>query len=110
MKIFETTMNMEELDMVSGGKYSNYVTVTDAIYNRLKQLGKVNGAYTRLPEKDAVEWLSNNIQVKAEFNTTFGFDFLNGKAVYKESIQSKAGARITQQEVLNRIAQWTPAQ
>ena len=104
MKIFETTMNFEELDRVSGGKYSNYVTVTDAIYNRLKQLGKVNGAYTRLPEKDAVAWLSNNIQVTAEFNTTFG------KAVYKESIQSKAGARLTQQEVLNRISQWTPAQ
>ena len=110
MKIFEETMNFEELDSVSGGKYSNYVAVTDAIYNRLKQLGKVSGAYTRLPEKDAVEWLSNNIKVKAEFNTTFGFDFLNDKAVYKESIQSKAGARLTEQEVLNRISQWTPAQ
>ena len=110
MKIFEEKLTIEELDSVSGGKYSNYVAVTDAIYNRLKQLGKVSGAYTRLPEKDAVGWLSKNIQVTAEFNTTFGFDFLNGKAVYKESSQSKAGARLTQQEVLNRISQWTPAQ
>ena len=66
MKIFEETMNFEELDRVSGGKYSNYVTVTDAIYNRLKQLGKVNGAFTRLPEKDAVAWLSENIKVNQQ--------------------------------------------
>lgn len=110
MKIFEETMSFEELDRISGGKYSDYVTVTDAIYNRLKQLGKVNGAYTRLPERDAVEWLANNVKVTAEFDTTFGFDFLNDAAVYKESSQTKAGARLTQQEVLNRIAKWTPAQ
>ncbi len=110
MKIFEETMNFEELDRVSGGKYSNYVTVTDAIYNRLKQLGKVNGAYTRLPEKDAVAWLSENIKVNAEFNTSWGFDFMNSQAIYKDANQSKAGARFTQQEVLNKIAQWTPAQ
>lgn len=110
MKIFEEKMSFEELDRVSGGKYSNYVTVSDAIYNRLKQLGKVNGTFTRLPEKDAVEWLSKNIQVKAEFNTSFGFDCFNDAAVYKETSQSKAGARLTQQEVLTKIANWTPAQ
>lgn len=108
MKIFEETMSFEELDRISGGKYSDYVKVTDAIFNRLKQLGKVNGAYTRLPERDAVEWLASNVKVTAEFDTTFGFDFMNGAAVYKEATQSKAGARLTQQEVLKRIANWTP--
>lgn len=108
MKNFFENLPFSELENVSGGKHSEYVAVTDAIFNRLKALGTVEGAYMRLPEGDAADWLEKNIGVKAEFNTKYGFDFLNGAAVYQETAQSKAGSRLTQQEVLDKISKWTP--
>jgi len=106
--MFDNAMNIDSLDKVSGGKYTDYITVTDAIYNRVKELGLVKGEYTRLPEKAAVAWLEENLNITAEFNTTWGFDFLNGSAVYKDSRSSKAGIRYTQEEILKKIANWTP--
>lgn len=106
--MFNNAMNIEVLDQVSGGKYADYVKVTDAIYNRVKALGVNTSGYTRLPEEGAADWLEKNLNVKAEFNTTFGFDFMNSSAVYKDSRSTKAGLRYTQDDVLKMIANWTP--
>ena len=77
----DKAMAMEALDQVSGGSYADYVKITDAIHK---------------------------LNVNAEFNTSWGFDFLNGDAVYKDSRANKAGIRYTQDEVLKMIANWTP--
>ena len=103
----DKAMAMETLDQVSGGSYADYVTITDAIHKRMKELGGGKNC-TRLPEDVAAAWLKNNLNITAEFNTSWGFDFLNGDAVYKDSRANKAGIRYTQAEVLKMIANWTP--
>lgn len=108
MNTMTEKMTMNELDQISGGKYADYVKVSDAINRRLTELKLVNDNCTRLPIDDTVDWLIKNLGIKAEFNTFFGFDFMNGDAVYKDTNASRAGARYTQKEVLDRIAKWTP--
>ena len=103
----DKAMAMEALDQVSGGKYSDYVKVTDAIHKRMKELGGGKNCM-RLPEDGAAAWLSENLNVTAEFNTDWGFDFLNSAAVYKDARADKAGIRYTQDEVLKMIANWNP--
>ena len=108
MGMFNNAMTEESLNQVSGGKYADYVKITDAIYNRIKELGVDTKGYTRLPENAAADWLKENLNITAEFNTTYGFDFMNKSAVYKDSRQDKAGVRYTQAEVLKMIANWNP--
>ena len=103
----DKAMAMDALEQVSGGKFEDYVKVTDAIHKRMKELGGGQNC-TRLSEKDAAGWLKDNLNITAEFNTSWGMDFLNSAAVYKDSRANKAGIRYTQDEVLKMIANWNP--
>ena len=62
----------------------------------------------RLPEDGAGAWRSEQLNDTAEFNTDWGFDFMNSAAVYKDARADKAGIRYTQDEVLKMIANWKP--
>ena len=62
----DKAMAMDALEQVSGGKFEDYVKVTDVIHKRMKELGGGQNC-TRLTEKDAAGWLKDNLNIGAEF-------------------------------------------
>ncbi len=108
-KIFANEILSEvQLDKVSGGTYKDYILVTNAIVNKMKELNP-GKKITRLPESDAVAWLRSNLNVSAEFNASGIFDFLNDPAKYHGADGKQAGITYTQKEVIDMIKKWKPA-
>lgn len=107
-KIFANEILSEvQLENVSGGTYKDYILVTNAIVEKMRELNP-GKKITRLPESDAVSWLRNNINVSSEFNASNAFDFLNSSAKYHGADGKQAGITYTQKEVIDMIKKWKP--
>ena len=100
----ELTMELDQLDRVSGGTYHEYRELSDFMYD-VKNCGKWKKHQTHLDrEDDIVDYLREEMGIKANLHGGF-LDFINPftKGVPAEYTDMKTGKALSHQEVLSRV-------
>lgn len=116
MKLLIEQMSMAELDKVSGGYYSEYVEISNAIAKRIGEINKQDPSFAgrteRLNKAETIAWLKANLEIGADFKYSVGFKPLdkvcNNPAVYYSVASTSAGQLMSHADVIKRIANWTP--
>ena len=106
---FNNSLNVEELDLVSGGTYKEYTELRDIIndggvYAR-NSYKKWQSHRTHFDDEDnVVDYLREELGIKADLHGSFK-DYVNplAKSIPAEYTDMKTGKSLSHTEVVNRV-------